>query len=207
MRSKAQREREAYARKFGEEAEVIRQMPCVFAGRQTVDGIPHKCSYGRRCVHGVWESYTDPAHVLSVGAGGGPFDLVPMCRKAHGAQHLGGIETMGELYGLDLRALADEIALSHEPPLGLRGAAEYWLARQHEAGLEWPSNVGDPIFDHAEALDRWVRRRLVQLAAEGRDREAMAHAIMLELGGSFHSDPHGAPHDARLLCETAGWPS
>jgi hypothetical protein len=185
---------------FGEEAKTVRALPCLVAG----------C-----CVTPV-----EPAHVKSRGAGGGRFDIVPLCHAHHREQHSRGIRTFAKIYGFDLRLEADRVALEHSEPLGIRG-----LARDYA--------TGEVVTDHtADALLGWVRRALARetdrlltrartlsvaygedsvLAVgarfEARDREALAHAVMLALGEPFTSDPHGEHGLAWSLCEIAGWPS
>ena len=48
----------------------------------------------------------EAAHVRSRAAGGGPDDLVPLCRVHHRSQHSLGIRTFEFRHGLDLTAAA-----------------------------------------------------------------------------------------------------
>lgn len=100
------RRKAKHARNFGNEADAVRRMPCLVCG-----------------------AHAEACHVTARGMGGakgGRFDLVPLCRTHH--QEAGEAETSQRAafereHGLDLRAEADHIAASHEPPLGIRGAA------------------------------------------------------------------------------------
>ncbi len=195
-RSKAAREQD-----FGEEADTVRKMPCTVPG----------------CTAGPCQ----PAHVKSRGASGGRFDIIPLCAAHHREQHDTGIKTFAAWHGLDLRAEADRIALMHSDPLGLRGVARRWV--------ELAAAIDDPAIHHdseefaerlhrapsegdREALLGWVRRRMH--AWSGRfpaptcgDREAIAHAVMLDLGEPFTSDPSGEHGITWALCSAAEWPS
>jgi hypothetical protein len=113
---------------FGEEARTVRALPCLVAG----------CCMGP----------SEPAHVKSRGAGGGRFDIVPLCHAHHREQHSRGIRTFAKLYGLDLRLEADRVALEHSEPLGLRGVAARW-GTAGERPLD--------SYEHA-ALLGWARR-------------------------------------------------
>lgn len=176
------------------------------------------------------------AHVTARGMGGakgGRFDIVPLCAAHH--QNAGELGTsqrtdFQKRYGLDLRAEADRIALEHAPPLGIRGLARRWVAELAIASMEVEATdeqvqlvcKHEPLNDYErDALLGWVRRRMEReverRAAHARqwsvmgldpyDREALAHAVMLDLGEPFTSDPHGEHGLAWSLCETAGWPS
>jgi hypothetical protein len=98
------RKTKRYARDFGDEADLVRAMPCLITGTTP----------------------SEPAHVTSRGAGGGCFDLVPLSPAMHRQQHEVGIESFQACHGLDLRAEADRIALDHPEPLGIRGLARRW---------------------------------------------------------------------------------
>lgn len=125
------RKADAYARDFGEEAEAVRGMPCLACGLTP----------------------SDPAHVRSRGAGGGRFDIVPLCRAHHQEQHQHGIQTFAARHGLDLRAKADHIAAAHVAPLGI-------------AGLMLRRLAVEPLTDYErEALDAWLRRQNAEAAA------------------------------------------
>jgi hypothetical protein len=100
-----------YARDFGDEAAIVRAMPCLVTGATP----------------------SDPAHVTSRGAGGGRFDLVPLSPALHRQQHLVGVDSFAGCYRLDLRAEADRVALAHPLPLGLRGVALRWVKER----LRW----------------------------------------------------------------------
>lgn len=106
-----ERKAERHARNFGAEAEHVCHLPCIITG----DTYP-----GASIV---------PAHVESVGAGGGRFDIVPMRWDLHEEQHRIGIDTFAAKYGLDLRRLADDVALGMLDPLGIRGLAQRFNAR------------------------------------------------------------------------------
>ncbi len=133
-----ERKAKAFARNFGDEADAVRAMPCLCRGHGAFV----------RCSGDVVD-----AHVVSRGAGGGRFDVVPLCDGHHTEQHKG-IKTFAARYGLDLRAIADRIALEHEcsrpaepGDLGLRPVARAW-ANLH----------GMPEGYDRDALFGWVRR-------------------------------------------------
>lgn len=207
MRTKHQREQQAYALHFGVESDAVRSSPCIFEGLRD-----HVCNYAQRMVDDMWERYSDPAHVRSRGAGGTRFELVPMCRKAHTVQGNVGIETLAKLYGLDLWQLADEIALlGHERPLGLRGLADLWRERR---GVGYVGIMTISSYER-EALGRFVRREMgrwpwrpwrptdaaedLHGAREVGRGELGAHMREV-LGGEWMSE------EALDLCEWAGWP-
>lgn len=84
----SERRKELFKKGFGSKAfvEFVKQQPCVV---EACNRTPIDC-----------------AHVTSRGAGGGPEDIVPMCRHHHAEQHAMGIETFQRVYGLDLDLLA-----------------------------------------------------------------------------------------------------
>ena len=56
---------------------------------------------------------SDPAHVRSRGAGGlDHANVVPLCRKCHIEQGGAGIKTFQARHGIDMKAIAEEIAES-----------------------------------------------------------------------------------------------
>jgi hypothetical protein len=73
---------------FGEHADFIRSLGCCVCGSKP----------------------TEAAHVKSRGAGGTWRDTVPMCRGCHSRQHAIGIESFEQKSGVDLRALARDLA-------------------------------------------------------------------------------------------------
>jgi hypothetical protein len=210
----SKRKRERHARNFGAEAEAVRGLPCLV------------CQ----------ETPCDPAHVTSRGAGGGRFDLVPLCRMHHDEQHAQGAVTFETRKRLDLRAEADRVALLHAPPLGVRGLAQRWAGRRASvlaagaavaafavfdfpAGIEHSARVHpvpEPLTDYErEALLGWVRRRMDAEVAEARtqrDSDSFARgwivAVLEEVLG-LHNRHAEALVDAagwREVCEAAGWP-
>jgi hypothetical protein len=203
------RKAEQFARNFGDEAEAVRALPCLCRGRGPFV----------RCAGPV-----AAAHVKSRGASGGRFDLVPMCKAHHDEQHAVGVETFAASYGLDLRAAADRVALEHAAPLGIRGLVYVWMSGraaaikamgEHGAGasegdlLDWAFQADEYGRD---ALLGWVRRRMHVWAgrfprSSTDRREAIAHAVMLDLGEPFTSDTAGEHGLVWSLCEAAGWPS
>lgn len=209
-----------HARNFGEEADLVRAMPClVYRGRSWWS------SWGN-CTAGVVA-----AHVTARGMGGakgGRFDLVPLCAAHHdeaGEARTFQRAALEERYGLDLRAEADRIALGHPRLLGIRGLADRWAVWETGA-----SALGMTTCFRLDEYERtgllgWVRRRMEREAAEKTredayavachpdwhpapsDREALAHAVMTDLGGRFAEVPHGENGLAWTLCEKAGWPT
>lgn len=187
-----QRKKIRLARNFGEEAAAVRAMKCCIEGR----GL-HVCRYDAALFEDAWIKQSHPAHNPSTGAGGGRFDLAPMCADAHDEQHRRGVKGFEKTYSIDLRKLADEIAVSHLRPLGIRGVAD----RFEEITLHDPRHAMSDY--ELGALTGWVRRRIQRMATA--DREDIAHTVMLELG--LDDDPAGPHGRAWTLCEAAGWGS
>lgn len=78
------------ALQFGPQAELCRKSPC--------------------CIPGCRRRRSDPAHVVSTGAGGKDRgNVVPLCRPHHDQQHLIGVKTFQRKHGLDLAAIAAEL--------------------------------------------------------------------------------------------------
>jgi hypothetical protein len=75
---------------FGDHAERVRSLPCLVPGCREVP------------VHA--------AHVRSRAAGGSAADLVPLCWRHHREQHDRGVRTFERIYGVDLAAIAAELA-------------------------------------------------------------------------------------------------
>jgi len=171
---------------------------------------------------GSCSSGVEPAHIVSRGAGGGRFDIVPLCSAHHAEQHAVGIDTFARLHSLDLRAEADRVALGHASPLGIRGLAERWAFWQGDVDRADPHSLFPRLstYEH-DALMGWVRRRMdeqkehaawttVELAGDSvtvYSRRALAYVVGLHLGGDFECGPEDSPGLAWTLCEAAGWPS
>lgn len=77
------------AEQFGDQAQLCRESSCCACGAPPP---------------------SDPAHVLSRGAGGKDGDTVPLCRRCHDLQHSQGIKTFQAERGLDLKAVASDLA-------------------------------------------------------------------------------------------------
>ena len=131
----------AYLRNFGPEAGAVRAMPCAVANCE--------CEYRPTEAGG-----SDPAHVVSVGAGGCRFDIIPLCMFHHAEQHRIGVGSFEALHRLDMRAMADTIAIGHASPLGLMGLADRWeydrdSLETYELGAllgwlgRWPGGLDD----------------------------------------------------------------
>lgn len=216
-----ERKTKRYARDFGDEADLVRALPCLITGTTP----------------------SEPAHVTSRGAGGGRFDLVPLSPEMHRQQHEVGILSFQACHNLDLREIADRIALEHPEPLGIRGLAKafdsdgvlvgrpcpaclggllayagLWRAwaqcKDPKCGYRYPSGDATPDRDRADLLG-WVRRRLALLGEENR-RAAGEYYGAFPLGESFREDAAEAIADAlnlddvssaTALCEASGWPS
>jgi hypothetical protein len=177
---------------FGEEAKTVRALPCLVAG----------------CL----ACPSEPAHVKSRGAGGGRFDIVPLCHAHHREQHSRGIRTFSKVYGLDLRAEADRIALEHSEPLGIRGLAQVWLVGrsaalagmgEHSEGvteaalLDWAFQCDE---FGGSSLVAWVRRTMAR--ADVMPEFERTHQ-MLAVAEALRIDyPSGS-----ALCDAAGCPS
>jgi hypothetical protein len=165
---------------FGEEARTVRLMPCLVAG----------CAV-QPC---------QPAHVKSRGAGGGRFDIVPLCHVHHREQHDRGIKTFAAKYSLDLRAEADRIAVMHSDPIGLREVARRWA--------DAPDGVSGPAGYDLDALLGWCRREMDRSAAGkaaselGLSQHLVRGAILLDLCVLPLSI-----NELGAIAEAAGWPS
>lgn len=84
----------------------IRQQPCVLAD--------HPVARARGGCRGVIE----PCHVKSKGASGGDqANLYPGCSRHHEEQHQTGIRSFQTRYGINLRALATELAVQYAQKL------------------------------------------------------------------------------------------
>jgi len=131
-----ERRAKSNARNFSDEAEAVRAMPCLCMDQ---DAGSFFLELELAHAHGAPEAIVickgavEPAHNPSRGAGGGRFDITPLCKAHHDEQHETGVGTFAARYGLDLRAEADRIAVSHAPPLGIRGLAQRWAEWLAEA--------------------------------------------------------------------------
>jgi len=223
----AKRTRERHARNFGAEADAVRGMPCACLAKIG------EWRWGDGVLGEDWalcKGAIEPAHIVSRGAGGGRFDIVPFCSHHHADQHQHGIRTLAAGYGLDLRAEADRVALGHERPLGIRGLADRWTGssecgHEHERadsgqvvhrGYVWgvgyqyfECTAAGPALDtyETDALRGWlVRRMAIDFATLDNtthaDRDGLVELIEAELIEAALDI-----EDAWALCEWAGWPS
>jgi len=179
----SKRKRERHARNFGAEADAVRGMKCLVTG----------------------ETPSVPAHVVSVGAGGGRFDIIPLSWDTHAEQHQTGILTFAAKYGIDLRAQADRVALSHEYPLGMRGLARRWTTAR-TIGNTFEQDLDDY---EREALLGWVRRRMEfwwKPCGNGH-RTLIRAAIECDLFEDTDDIDFDLGVAIVALCELAGWPS
>ena len=78
------------AQQFGDQAQLCRESSCCACGAPPP---------------------SDPAHVVSRGAGGKDSDTVPLCRSCHDLQHSAGIKSFQAERGLDLKAEAAKLAV------------------------------------------------------------------------------------------------
>jgi hypothetical protein len=132
---------EADARNRGEEGKTVARMACLVPG----------CHDRAEVCHVIPKS----------AARGGRFDIVPLCRLHHGEAGEGrsdgrptSLRTAFEKrHGLDLRAIADRIAIEHSEPLGLRAVAAWWVGCEREGIGASSANVYERV-----ALFGWVRR-------------------------------------------------
>lgn len=189
-RRNEKRSRERRARNFGDEADILRLMPCRLSAAMPPRGLGWHAPGCRGDIV--------PAHVCSRGAGGGRFDIIPLCQGHHDEQHACGIETFATRYGLDLRAEADRIALGHPRPLGIRGLADRWTGLADAQPMVCDDDPATERLGNYElsALLGWVRREIGRSPAV--TRLGKAWAIVEALGLS--------EHNALTLCEAAGWP-
>ncbi len=225
-RKNLKRSAKAFARNYGDEAALVRAMPCLAARRGLV-----------RCHGDVCFAHVDARGMG--GCGGGRFDGVPLCARHH--EHAGELRTLARstfetLYGLDLRAEADRIALAHSEPLGIRGlarrwavgdgpmittTAEEWASAQamadrgiadyqgKAAGEGWPGAwTLAPLGDYERsALFGWVRRALERSPAGkaarqlGQREHEIRGAMLLDLDLPLSINDLGA------LADAAGWPA
>ena len=196
LRPNSKRIKEKHARNFGAEADAVRGMPCLVA---IVDNRT-PCS-GQEIVYGdEIELGSEPAHIISRGASGGRFDIIPLCAHHHAEQHQHGVKTFAAKYGLDLRAEADRVALEHERPLGIQGLADRWLASTHP----WPCAPASPPLDtyETDALRGWlVRRMAIDFATLDNTTHADRDGLVELIEAALDIE------DAWALCEWAGWPS
>lgn len=109
----------AFARNYGPESSAVRLMPC--------------------CVRGC-RRFSTAAHVVPRKMGavfGCRLDLANLCPDHHveaGEERTSARAEFEQRHRLDLREVADRIAVAHEPPLGIRGVMVRWLAwRKHLA--------------------------------------------------------------------------
>jgi hypothetical protein len=192
----------ARAQDFGEEGKAVAAMPCLITG-----------------------DAAEPAHIVSRGASGGRFDIIPLRPDLHREQHQIGIKSFAAKYGLDLRAEADRIALSHPEPLGLRGVARRWLeltmaiddpAIHHDSGVFAERLYQAPDEYEQAALLGWVRREMeraqLEASPDAFSRSELASEIAMDLGFSKPTDSEFEDYEydeetASALCELAGWPS
>lgn len=187
---------EAYARNYGGEADIIRAMPCLVKG----------CRRASQAAHVVPKS----------AARGGRFDQAPLCELHHAEAGEGrsdgrptSIRTAFEKrHGLDLREIADRIAVEHEPPLGLR-----YLARQFVILSGSPHAPASSSYEQAALFGwsrRWADRSRVGFIAgtkaachpgdEPSDDEATSHSCA-SVARALRIDLA----DAVTLLEAAGW--
>jgi hypothetical protein len=205
-RANPRRRKAAHARNFGDEAALVRSLPCLVCG-----------------------GLAEPAHVTSRGAGGGRFDLVPLCRTHHDEQHSAGVETFAERHGLDLRAEADRVALLHGAPLGVRGLAQRWvweldvLSAAHGVSASVVAYAKHGINHGTALLQVFTTRRMLEALEPHKgpkgpstdyERDALLGWVRrrLERNGSIAQAGIGEdlgldPQACLALCEAAGWPS
>ncbi len=201
---------------FGEEAKTVRALPCLAAG---CNACP-----------------SEPAHVKSRGAGGGRFDIVPLCHAHHREQHSRGVRTFAKIYGLDLRAEADRIALEHSEPLGIRGLFRRWAVGDGHlittTAEEW--TVAEAMADRGgadyqgtatgegrpgawlvaplsgyelDALLGWVRRSLERSPAGKAARQLGQREHEIRGAMLLDLDLPLSINDLGALANAAGWPS
>jgi hypothetical protein len=115
-----ERKAKVFAEAFGDEASAVRRLPCCVRSRMTMHCPDHTCS-----------GDIVAAHVMARGRSrkGGRFDLVPLCDRHHreaGEARTSEREKFEAKFGVNLRLLADAIAVNHERPLGLCEVANLW---------------------------------------------------------------------------------
>jgi hypothetical protein len=212
------RTRQSRARNFGPEADAVRAMECAVAVAAEQTGQPHiqlvehgwaPCAGAGVCAH-------VDARAMG-GRKGGRFDLVRLCAGHHdeAGERGKGCDSkrrkFDRKYGLDLRALADAVAVGHERPLGIRGLADRWAWWHEHAAVETVVDVHASFEDSPSRLEgydlaalmAWVRRRMQNDKTLDhtihQDRFGLADIIAADLGLLDGAD--------WALCEQAGWPS
>lgn len=194
-----ERKAERHARNFGAEAEEVRRQACL------CHGVGYHKMVARANGHAWLDHMTTcsktgvvAAHVTARGMGaakGGRFDIVPLCDAHHREAGEAGTSQRAafeQRYGLDLRRLADDIALGMPEPLGIRGLARAWT--------EWESAVGTAIGGttldepspslqldsyETDALFGWVDRRAERVWTEQPEaigESAVLAVLVTELG-------------------------
>lgn len=194
----AKRTRERHARNFGAEADAVRGMECVVSAVRYPD------------------AQIVPAHVLSIGASGGRFDIIPLRWDLHEDQHRMGVETFAAKHGIDMRAEADRVALEHARPLGIRGLADRY-APGRVVACEFAEFTPLETYE-CDALRGWLVRRMAEYvsacpstgygiwtADDG--QHDMGGWIASDLGLDVDHDDDEASAAGQALCEWAGWPS
>lgn len=101
------------------------------------------------CVPGCPALLVDPAHLRSVvndGTGLTPFDwfLVPLCRHHHQEQEPLGPDAFGDRHGIDLLAIAAELARK-SPDTNMRLAYLEWQADQEQERHAPPKPSGSAL--------------------------------------------------------------
>lgn len=82
--------------------EWIRQRPCLLADREP-------CTCGKYVHVGSRRMVTEACHVRTKRLAGDKANIVPLCSSHHKEQHQRGIKTFQRDYGLDLKAIAQEL--------------------------------------------------------------------------------------------------
>jgi hypothetical protein len=141
-----ERKSKAHAVAFGDEAKVLRELPCVALGHA-----------GSRCSGAI-----EIAHVTARGMGsakGDRFDIVPLCHAHHaeaGEARTSQREAFETRYGVNLRAEADRLAYLHEPPLGVRGLAVRFaydrILREYSTAAHKHLSANKPIGESCPVL-------------------------------------------------------
>jgi hypothetical protein len=224
----AKRKAEQFARNFGDEADAVRAMPCLCRGRGPVVRCAgpvaaahvksRGASGGRFDLVPMCKAHHDEQHAVGVETFAASYGLDLRAEADRIA--LEHVEPLG-IRGLALRWSAVQ---SGRPLFKLAdGTWQPFEAVDRAGGCEGCIKPDALDTYELDALLGWVRRRMDRVPGQFRaattngfdivpvlfppDHDALAHAIMLDLGQPFTSDPSGEHGLAWSLCEAVGWPS
>jgi hypothetical protein len=157
----------ACARNYGPEAGAVRMMECCVPGCRRFSVAAHVVPRKMGAVHGT------------------RFDLANLCHDHHteaGEERTTARAEFEQRHRLDLREVADRIAVAHEPPFGIRGVMGRWLAwRKHLAAKQRFDDLAAAALvalaeldgQGSEELHRQLGDAQVEMTAAWRDDEGI----------------------------------